>query len=87
MSGDPCHKSMIEHMWDARHFRMHRERMANLDFQGMSVLEPHPIASRKQIQDKKQQVKICLENARMIQKLREANEGKGVSFKDTHSCS
>ena len=84
---DPSNKSIIENMYEARHFRMHKQRVANLDFCGMSVLEPHSIASRKQIEDKKTQQKICHENALMIQKLREANEGKGVSDPALPSCS
>lgn len=73
---DSSHKTFIDNLCEARNFRQHRKRVDNVDFSGMSVLEPHPIVSKRDVKERQMTQKILYENALIIQKLKEANDGK-----------
>ena len=49
---DSSHKTFVDNLVDARNFRKHKLRLYTLDFSGISVLDPHPIASKRDIQER-----------------------------------
>jgi len=76
---DSSHKKLIENIYDVRHFRLHQQRLADLDYSLISFLEPHPITSKREIEQKEFASRILYENALIVQKLKDANDGKKVS--------
>lgn len=46
---DSSHKTFVDNLVDARNFRKHKLRLDTLDYSGISVLDPHPIASKREI--------------------------------------
>lgn len=70
---------MIANIYDARNFRLHKNRIAELDYSRISILDPHPIASRQEILNRERTSKVLYENALIINKFQEVNDGRHVS--------
>lgn len=66
---------MIANIYEARNFRLHKNRIAELDYSRISILDPHPIASRQEILNKDKTLKVLYENALIINKFQEVNDG------------
>ena len=79
MNSAKLEKSLVENIQDAKYYREHIKRINNVEFSGMSILNPHPIVSRRAIHERKISQKILRENALMITKLKNVEEGRTVS--------
>ena len=73
---DSSHKTFIDNLCEARDFRKHKKRLDEVYFTGMSILDPHPIVSKRDVRERQMTQKILYENALIINKLKEANDGK-----------
>ena len=70
----------MEAAFTARNYRQHVHRIRNCPFSGITLNETrHQIVSKSEILGRKMADKISRENAKIIQKLKDANEGKIVS--------
>jgi hypothetical protein len=46
-------KQLVERIHEVKNFRAHKKRIQALDYSGLSVLDPHPIASASEIKARK----------------------------------